>query len=257
VRIHYRAWGETGRPEVVLVHGAAAHSGWWAHIAPLLTGRRVIAPDLSGHGDSGHRPSYDMDRWADEIVAVATDAGLRRPVVVGHSMGGRAAVTAAVRHPAAVAAVVCVDTPATRRAHGGASRPERSPEPRAYRTIEDAVAGFRTRPATAPPDYLREFLARESLRSVDGGWTWKADQGVFGRGRQLQDLLPLLPHPLALLRGAHGLVPADMAADMIGVIGRPVPVVELPEAGHHPMLDAPLTLVTALRTLLATWPARA
>ncbi len=49
-----------------------------------------------------------------------------------------------------------------------------------------------------------------------------------------------------------GLVPA------LGrlVPGR-LPVVDLPDAGHHPMLDQPLALVTGLRTLLALWPAAA
>jgi pimeloyl-ACP methyl ester carboxylesterase len=38
---------------------------------------------------------------------------------------------------------------------------------------------------------------------------------------------------------------------------QPLPVVDLPDAGHHPMLDQPLALVTGLRTLLALWPAAA
>ena len=56
VPIHYRRWGSTARPGLVLVHGGAAHSGWWDHIAPLLAGEYcVVALDLSGHGDSGRR----------------------------------------------------------------------------------------------------------------------------------------------------------------------------------------------------------
>ena len=55
-RIAYRAWGKPGRQGVVLVHGGAAHAGWWDHIAPFLAAEhRVVAIDLSGHGDSDHR----------------------------------------------------------------------------------------------------------------------------------------------------------------------------------------------------------
>ena len=54
-RVAYRAWGPAGAPGVVLVHGGAAHSGWWDHVAPLLTGHRVVALDLTGHGDSDRR----------------------------------------------------------------------------------------------------------------------------------------------------------------------------------------------------------
>ncbi len=42
---------------------------------------------------------------------------------------------------------------------------------------------------------------------------------------------------------------------MVALVPGGLPVVDLPEAGHHPMLDQPLALVAALRTLLATWPA--
>jgi pimeloyl-ACP methyl ester carboxylesterase len=46
-----------------------------------------------------------------------------------------------------------------------------------------------------------------------------------------------------------------MAAEMVSLVPGGLPVVDLPEAGHHPMLDQPLALVTAVRTLLAFWPA--
>ena len=60
--IAYRAWGDQADRSIVLVHGGAAHSRWWDHIAPLLArGWRVVALDLSGHGDSGRRDSYSLD----------------------------------------------------------------------------------------------------------------------------------------------------------------------------------------------------
>src|SRR2546429_9630981 len=57
--IAFRAWGDPGGRSLVLVHGGAAHSRWWDHIAPMLTdGWRVVAVDLSGHGDSDPRGRY-------------------------------------------------------------------------------------------------------------------------------------------------------------------------------------------------------
>src|SRR3954466_9403501 len=97
-RVHYRAWGPAGAPGLVLVHGGAAHSGWWDHVAPLLSSHRVVALDLSGHGDSGRREIYDMRQWAREIVTVTEAEALDRPVVVGHSMGGWVAGTGGVGH---------------------------------------------------------------------------------------------------------------------------------------------------------------
>ena len=99
VPIAYRAWGEPGDPVAVLVHGGAAHSGWWDHVAPhLAVGHRVIAPDLSGHGDSGHRDAYTLEQWAREVLTVAQSESAEQPVVFGHSMGGFVALTAAREH---------------------------------------------------------------------------------------------------------------------------------------------------------------
>src|ERR1700743_2238622 len=88
--IAYRSWGEQAGRSIVLVHGGAAHSRWWDHIAPMLTdGWRVVAVDLSGHGDSDRRQRYSLDTWAREVLAVVAEAGSSTAsVVIGHSMGG-------------------------------------------------------------------------------------------------------------------------------------------------------------------------
>jgi pimeloyl-ACP methyl ester carboxylesterase len=100
-------------------------------------------------------------------------------------------------------------------------------------------------------------VARESLHQVEGGWTWKFDPTFFGRRLLLRELLPQLTCPVALFRCEHGLVSPEKAAEMAGLVPHHLPVVDLPDAGHHPMLDQPLALVTGLRTLLALWPAAA
>ncbi len=58
---------------------------------------------------------------------------------------------------------------------------------------------------------------------------------------------------LALLRSEHGLVTKDIGDAMFERLGRVTPVIEIPEAGHHAMLDEPLILLTAIRALLADW----
>ncbi|MEC7144654.1 MAG: alpha/beta hydrolase, partial [Actinomycetota bacterium] len=58
---------------------------------------------------------------------------------------------------------------------------------------------------------------------------------------------------VALLRCEYGLVTPDIGDYMYEQLGRVAPVIELPTAGHHPMLDVPLILITALRSLLADW----
>ncbi|CCH87555.1 Alpha/beta hydrolase [Modestobacter italicus] len=251
-RVAHRVWGPVGAPGVVLVHGGAAHSGWWDHVAPLLTGHRVVALDLTGHGSSDRRDSYDPHLWAREVVAVAAAAELDRPVVVGHSMGGWVAVTVAAEHAGDVSSVVVVDSPLNDQPPDEERLRERRRPHRVYPTAEEAVARFRTLP---PQDvvlpFVRDHVARGSLRAVEGGWSWAFDPDFFGARLRLRDLLPGAGAPLTLLRCEHGLVSAAMAEEMAGLVRGGMPVVELPDAGHHPMLDQPLALVAALRTLLA------
>ena len=251
-RVAYRTWGPAGAPGVVLVHGGAAHSGWWDHVAPLLTGHRVVALDLTGHGASDRRSAYDPLLWAREVVAAAAAEELARPVVIGHSMGGWVAVTVGVEHPADVSGVVVIDSPLNDQPPDEERLRERRRPHRVYPAVEEAMARFRTLP---PQEvllpFVREHVARGSLRPVEGGWTWAFDPDFFGTRLRLRDLLPGVRVPLTLLRCEHGLVSAAMAADMAGLVDGALPVVELPDAGHHPMLDQPLALVAALRTVLA------
>src|SRR5947209_19365930 len=83
--IHYLAWGEPGRRGLVFVHGGAAHAHWWTHVAAAYARQyRVVALDLSGHGDSDHRERYSLEQWAAAVVAVADDAAIEgQRVVIG------------------------------------------------------------------------------------------------------------------------------------------------------------------------------
>jgi pimeloyl-ACP methyl ester carboxylesterase len=255
-RVHYRVWGDRSLPGLVLVHGGAAHSGWWDHIAPQLHSHRVVAVDLTGHGDSGRRDAYAMSLWAREVVAVAEAEELDRPVVLGHSMGGWVALTIGVELPGAVSAVAVIDSPIDRQPPEDERLRDRRRRPhRPYATAEDAVAHFRTIPRQdVLLPYVNDHIARGSLRHDSDGWRWKFDPNFWGTRPLLAQLLPRVGGPVALFRCEKGMVSPAMAAEMAGLVDGHLPVVDLPDAGHHPMLDRPLSLVAGVRTLLAVWP---
>lgn len=253
--VHYRVWGDPARPGLVLVHGGAAHSGWWDHIAPQLSSHRVVAVDLTGHGDSSRRAAYDMKQWAREVVAVAAAEGFDRPVVLGHSMGGWVALTIGVEDPDSVCAVAVIDSPIDRQPPEDERLRDRRRPHRPYASAEEAMSHFRTLPAQdVELPYVRDHVARGSLREDDDGWRWKFDPNFWGTRPLLTQLLPQLRTPVALFRCEKGLVSSSMATEMAGLVAGRLPVVDIPDAGHHPMLDRPLSLVTGVRTLLAVWP---
>jgi pimeloyl-ACP methyl ester carboxylesterase len=257
--IAYRRWGDPGRPGVVLVHGGGAHSRWWDHIAPFFSEECCVAAlDLSGHGDSGRRPGYWFETWAAEIVAVA-DAlgGAEPPVVVAHSMGGRAALRAAAGAGGRLKGIIVVDSAVTEvspEEQEGSHRSAFGPL-RLYPSIDDALARFHTvpdQPVVLP--WLIDHVARTSLRPIEGGWTWKFDPAFINRLDHVPpDMLSAVSCRVALLRAQFGLLTSDIGTNMYNQLGRNAPVIEIPLAHHHVMLDQPLSLVTAVRTLLADW----
>jgi pimeloyl-ACP methyl ester carboxylesterase len=261
--VHYLAWGEPGRRGLVFVHGGGAHAHWWSFLAATFADDfRVVAIDLSGHGDSGHRDEYGLEQWTDEVMAVAHDGGIAGPpVIIGHSMGGFVTMATAALHADHVSGAIICDSPVTEPDPeiGALQLKEAFGQPRTYASLDEALARFRT----VPPqdhylDYVMDHVTRHSVKGVDGGWQWKFDRRVFSQfaGGMRSVALPylsLIRCRLALLRSEHGLVTRDIGDSMFERLGRVTPVIEIPEAGHHAMLDQPLILLTALRSLLADW----
>jgi pimeloyl-ACP methyl ester carboxylesterase len=255
--ITYRAWGERGQAGLVLVHGGAAHARWWDHIAPLLAGgQRVAALDLSGHGDSGRRDQYNLDVWAEEVLAVADAAGIEGPpVVIGHSMGGFVTLRAACIYGSRLAGAVAVDSPVQDLTlEEQAAREHLAFGPlRVYPSRAAAISRFRPVPDQPVLPYIASHVAETSIRPVDGGWSWKFDPRIFSRQQPVPALLTRLDCRVALFRAEHGMVSPQMGEVMYDGLGRIAPVIEVPAAGHHVMLDQPIALVTGIRTLLSDW----
>ena len=257
--IAFRRWGDPAAPTLLLVHGGAAHSRWWDHIAPFFSKECcVIALDLSGHGDSGRRPIYTFDHWAAEIAALATMYPSEPPpVVVAHSLGGFATFSAAARYGDRFEGIIIVDSPVRQLSpeeQAGRNREAFGPL-RLYPSREDALSHFRPvpeQPVLLP--YVVDHVKEHSIRAVEGGWTWKFDPTFFDHiGLVDPDALASIPCRVAVLQAEHGLVTPDVGRHMYELLGRTAPVIQIPLAYHHVMLDQPIALVTAVRSLLADW----
>ncbi len=106
--------GGSGGIPVLFVHSFAGSSAHWqGQLEHLRATRRAVAMDLRGHGgsDAPAGNAYAVSALADDIGAVADRLELRRFVLVGHSMGGAAAIAYAGRNPDRVAGLVMVGTP--------------------------------------------------------------------------------------------------------------------------------------------------
>lgn len=257
-RVAYRAWGKSGSPVAVLVHGGAAYAGWWDHIGPhLASEHRVIAIDLSGHGDSDRRETYALQTWAHEVVAAAGAESDAPPVLIGHSMGGFVVLTAARLFGHRLRGVAAIDSPVREmspEAKAWVATGRHVPGNKTYPDRESILARFRTLPEDESSlAYVHEHLAEGSIRRVEGGWTWKFDPQIFLRSRMEPEEVAETGCDVALIRGERGMATSDITSVVAGKLGRDVPVTVIPDAGHHIMLDQPIALIAALQTLLGQW----
>ncbi|MGH6970442.1 MAG: alpha/beta fold hydrolase, partial [Caulobacteraceae bacterium] len=276
-----------GKPGLIFVHGNSAHADWWSFIAPFLANDyRVAALSLSGMGDSDWRETYTFETFAAEIHECAKAAGLyeggRKPIYVGHSFGGSQVFYSVNRYPERMAGALLLDTgfggPPTKeqeeewrreeaRAGGRPWRgpPHRTRPNRVYPTLEEALTRFRFMPPQAPGNlFVADFIARRSLKRApmaDGsgeGWTWKFDPFLWGKldRSAMSSFDPAKAPPLAQIFGDRSAVMRRRdAGERSDLVPPGVPSVAIPDSEHHIMVDQPLALVAALRTLLAVWPA--
>ncbi len=100
---------------------------------------------------------------------------------------------------------------------------------------------------------MRDHVAATSMEEVEGGWSWKFDPNFFLRVGA-EDVLDSEPRcRVAYFRAENGIVSDRLMEHMRGLFGPEAIVAEIPEAGHHAMIDQPLQLVTGVRTVLSAW----
>lgn len=256
--IELLTWGRRSKPGLLLLHGNMAHADWWRFIAPFFADDfRVAAPSFSGMGGSSHHAAYDVHIYAEEAMGAAARAGLfdlgARPAVVGHSAGGGVSLLAAGKYPAAFTQAIVIDSvilpPALAQA------PLEVRPNRVYPTLEAGAARYRLVPEQPVLNrYIVDWLARQSLKKVPGGWAWKFDATLKGRfsARGAWDYLGDIDCPLTFLNGALSSMTTD---DRVEITRREAPgsarFLRIPEAYHHVPVDQPLALVAAMSALLA------
>jgi pimeloyl-ACP methyl ester carboxylesterase len=259
--LHYLDWGPPAAPPVVLLHGITGHARVWDHLAErLVPGRRVLALDQRGHGDSDPAPDddYRVATMADDLAAFAAGLGLDRFALLGHSMGGRIAIQYAAAHAARLERLIVVDIgPEIALAGLERVRTMMAQSPERIESEEWAVEYVRRANPGQDPDLLRHRVHHGLRRLPDGGLTWKYAKGLrdmMRAGRRdavdLWEPLPRIPCPTLIVRGADSdILAPEVAKKMTERLpdGR---VVEIAGAGHTVPADRPDDFVRHVRAFL-------
>ncbi|MEM7489630.1 MAG: alpha/beta fold hydrolase [Pseudomonadota bacterium] len=160
----------TDRPPLLIAHGLFGSARNWGVIAKRLSDdREVVAVDMRNHGGSFRSDDHSYDALAADLARVIGD---RPHHVLGHSMGGKAAMVLALRHPEAVAGLVVADIAPVTYDHTQAHLIER------MRAVDLSQVTRRSDAAAqlgdVPDDGTRSFLL-QSLDAAEKRWVLNLD----------------------------------------------------------------------------------
>jgi pimeloyl-ACP methyl ester carboxylesterase len=238
MRFHFTEWGDPAAPPVLLLHGGNQSSHSWDLVSLHLSDRfHVYALDQRGHGDTewSRELDYSMEAMAADALAFVEDRALGHPIIVGHSMGGRVTLHAALQALEVARALVLVDV-----------GPELSPE--GTKVVGDFVAHniefddldvFLDNVVRYDRFRSREHIARtvkyNLLVRADGKYVSKVDhRRLPGSISDLTlDDVKAIPCPVLLVRGGESdVLLADAAERFVRTLpdGR---LVTVPNVGHN------------------------
>ncbi|HQZ45499.1 MAG TPA: 2-succinyl-5-enolpyruvyl-6-hydroxy-3-cyclohexene-1-carboxylic-acid synthase [Usitatibacteraceae bacterium] len=255
-----RSRGPRGGVPLVLLHGFTGTGEFWLPVATAIARRRCLFPDLPGHGGTGApvpAPSWRLERAADALVSLLGGLGVDRFALAGYSLGGRLALSLALRHPDRVAALALVGA-----SPGIANEGERATRARAdldlAATLErDGIEAF-CRQWEANPLFATQVAMapalREAMRSQRLGQDparLAAALRAFGTGFQppVHDALAGLSMPVLVMAGERDEKFSGIARDMAGRI--PGAVVRLVAgAGHAVPIERAAACAAALEEFL-------
>ena len=264
-KISYNCWGEKNKPGLIFVHGGMAHADWWNFITPyFLKTHRVIAMNLGGMGDSEWRKEYSTETWGLEIEGVCKKEKLKKPIIIGHSLGGMCGVYAASIMKKNLYGLVIVDTAILPPSDKPPKFDFKIRANKIYKSLKEIKSRFRLVPGQIDAlEYVMDYIAEKSIKKNKGGWTWKFDpnymkifnsESFLERQAVYRNKLKGLKCRVAILRGEKSVIfPGSSAKYMHELMDKKSPIINVPEAHHHIMVDQPMALISALRSLIIDW----
>lgn len=242
-------WGRHGERPLLALHGWLDNAASFDALGPLLDGFHVVAPDLTGHGQSARRsPDASYQIWDDlpELLGIVDDLGWESFDLLGHSRGAIIATLLASAFPERVKHLALLDAaspapvpaehfPAQLRA---ALRDKPVLLDRDNRVFESLGEAVESRSRRGLSETAARRLVERSLRACPGGFTWTTDPRLHGASAvkmtdgQIRAVLGALNMPtLLLVAGQNPHQMPDMGAYAQSRIESLV--VRVIDGGHH------------------------
>jgi N-formylmaleamate deformylase len=247
LRLHVLDYGGDGVPLVVLP-GITSPAITMDFVARELTDLvRPIVVDVRGRGLSDAGRTYSLEDYADDTIAVIDGLGLKRPLLLGHSMGARIAAVAATRGTA-LRGTVLVDPPM--------SGPGRGPYPT---TLEAFLGQLAEAQRGTDADEVAKAWPRwrRRERELRARWLSSCDETAIAathlgfESEDFFDAWPKVPAPTVLLHGADSPVVTAAGAAEAKQANPGARFIQIPDAGHMVFWDNPGPALQLVRAALA------
>lgn len=237
-RIFYESGGSG--PPIVMVHGAGQDTTSWRYnFQAFAQSHRVIAVDLPGHGKSEMvlPPIDSTECFASYLWDFIEELHLKRPILMGHSMGAGICLTVALEHGRKLAGVVAVDgADKVVGVFGGDIHQSYVNAPMEL-MLEMSMEGFRALCSKSTPSSRVEEIAQDLLRIYPP--VTAADTKAFN-SFDISDRSRAISAPVLLISGADDfLVTPQMVSETAGRLGGGSKVIFLDGVGHFPHTEAP------------------
>jgi pimeloyl-ACP methyl ester carboxylesterase len=249
VQLAFEAIGDG--PPVVILHGLLGSGRNWRSVAKAIApDHRVYCVDMRNHGQSPWAPSMSYPEMAEDVRMLIESQRLDKPVVIGHSMGGKTAMVLALEAPKLIGRLIVVDI-------APVSYPDR------FSSYVEAMQAVDTHTLTKRADAMQQVAQRiqdtdvvgflmQNLVPRDHHFDWRVNLGVIGAQLSVLSGFPqeLLARryqgPTTLIRGSLSdyVQPPDRAVFAQMFPG--LQVIDIQGAGHWVHADKPVEFLAAL-----------
>lgn len=239
-------------PTLLIGHGLFGSARNWGAIARRMAdGRRVVSVDMRNHGDSFRSETHSYPEMAEDLAAVIREEG--GPMdVVGHSMGGKAAMALALTHPDLVNRLVVADIAPVCYGHSNRHLVH-AMEALALDGLTSRIEADRRLQASVPDPGTRAFLL-QSLDLKASPPVWRLNLATLDREMDKITGWPQVggnyPGPALFLAGADSAYVQPEHREGIKALFPKAVIARIPGAGHWLHADKPREFEAALRAFL-------
>jgi esterase len=265
MELFYRRFGK-GKPLVIL-HGLYGSSDNWHTIGRQLSAiREVFLVDWRNHGRSPHDPDHTYSALRDDLHEFLVQHSIYKPVLMGHSMGGRAAMFFAAMHPRLVEKLIVVDiSPCSYKADNHPNETlQHATILQALQSVDLANLSSRSEAdaqlaKTIRYPAVRQFLLKNLKKDSNNGFYWILNLPALEKNLEEIYLgidtlsLPegfLLDFPALFIRGQLSGYIGQNDLDCIKRYFRNSSVITIPGASHWVHAEQPGLFMEAIRNFL-------